>query len=159
MRRNLICSLGLSISVFVGGLGLASFASAQSTTAPPASTPAKHAALETLRQAHRLLVHADHDYDGRRARAAEEVHKAIKDLEGKHAPKNVQPGSAPAVASQPAKVKQPKMHESQGNSDAQMRQALQLLQTALPQISSKHPHATARVTAAIHEINVALKIK
>ena len=144
MRRNLICSLGLSISVFVGGLGLASFASAQSTTAPPASTPAKHAALETLRQAHRLL---------------EEVHKAIKDLEGKHAPKNVQPGSAPAVASQPAKVKQPKMHESQGNSDAQMRQALQLLQTALPQISSKHPHATARVTAAIHEINVALKIK
>ncbi len=96
MRRNLFGGLGLSISVFLGALSLASLASAQATTTP--ATPSAHAQLlKTLRQAHHLLVNADHDYDGHRAKAAEEVHKAIKELEGKHHGKKAQSATTPST--------------------------------------------------------------
>ena len=51
------------------------------------------------------------------------------------------------------------MHEPQATSDAQLREAQQLLQGALTQLNGKHPKATANVKAAIAEINMALAIK
>jgi hypothetical protein len=119
MRWNIICGLGVSILTFLGAVKIAS---AQTATVPvSATTSAKHAALENLRQAHKLLVNADHDYDGHRARAAEEVHKAIRELEGKHRAKKVVSGTGTVVV-KPAKPKQPASHEPQAASDAQLQQ-------------------------------------
>ena len=121
----------------------------------------KHAALENLHKAHKLLVTADHDYDGHRARAAEEVHKAIRELEGNHHHKKVSgtaPVTAPVIA-KPAKPKQHAMHEPQASSDAQLQEALQLLAASTTEINSKHPKAAANVAEAIQELNTALKIK
>jgi hypothetical protein len=154
MSRNLI--LGSGILVFVSGLNLAL---AQVSTGPLPTVTAKHLTLEHLRQAHRLLVEADHDYDGHRARAAEELHKAIRELEGKHHANAVQPGIAPTVTSKPATPNSAAHHESQGNSDAQLRQALQLLQGTMPHLSGNHPKAATRVNAAIREIEISLKLK
>jgi hypothetical protein len=161
MRWNLVRGLGLSISVFLAGLSLASFASAQTvTTTPlPATGTVKHTALQSLRQAHKLLVNADHDYDGHRARAAEEVHKAIRELEGTHRAKTVQSGVAPVVTTKPAKVKQPAIHEPQAVSDGQLAQALTILQGVQTELTSHHPKALANVKAAIGQINTALKLK
>ncbi len=163
MRWNSVRSLGLSISVFLGGLSLASFASAQAIATPPrANGTTKHAELESLRQAHRLLVEADHDYDGHRAKAAEAVHKAIKELEGKHHGKKVQPGSAGAAAGvtiKPPKAKLPAIHEAQANSDAQLRQAQAILQEVQAELNSHHPKAAAHTAAAMTEINTALRLK
>ena len=162
MRWNIICGLGFSISSFLGAVNIAS---AQAATVPvTATTSAKHAALENLRQAHKLLVLADHDYDGHRARAAAEVHKAIRELEGKHHPKKVVSGTTPVpvptpIIVKPAKPKQPAMREPQAASDAQLQEALQLLQASTTEINSKHPRAAANVAAAIRELNTALKIK
>jgi len=149
----------LSISVFLSGLSLASFAAAQTS---PVVTSTHAQLIHSLRQAHHLLVAADHDYDGHRARAAEEVHKAIKELEGKHNVKGILPGStstATVVANKVSKVRQPAMRESQSNSDAQLRQAQAILQGALAELNSHHPRASANVNAAIAQICTALKLK
>ena len=163
MRQKLRCVVGLSVSMFFAAV--ASSALAQATV----PTESAHAELiQTLRSAHRLLVRADHDYDGHRAKAAEEVRKALKELGYQH--KKVQPASGQAVGTvgpaagtvAPVKVAhtgQPKVHEPQANSDAQLKQALQLLQGALPQMTGKHPKATVNVNAAVVEINTALGIK
>jgi hypothetical protein len=158
--------LGLTIAVFLGSLSLVSLTSAQTVATPPAAGTAKHAVMESLRQAHRLLVEADHDYDGHRAKAAEAVHRAIRELEGKHHGKKVQSGSvagaaagAGAVISKPAKVKQPAVHEAQANSDAQLHQAQAILQQVQTELNSHHPKAAAHTTEAITEITTALSIK
>ncbi len=44
-------------------------------------------------------------------------------------------------------------------SDAQLQEALQLLQASTAEINSKHPKAASNVAAAIQELNTALKIK
>jgi hypothetical protein len=49
--------------------------------------------------------------------------------------------------------------EAQAKSDAQLRQAQQVLQQALMYINARHPKAAANVQAAIGEINTALSIK
>jgi hypothetical protein len=151
MRRILSCVIGLSISMFFAGL--ASTASAQATQ------PSAHAELiKSLHCAHKLLAHADKDYDGHRLKAAEEVHKALKELGYQH--KKAHPGSTPANgAAVPAHTAHAKMHEPQGNSDAQMREALQILQGALTHFNGTHPKAVANVNAAIAQINTALAIK
>ena len=70
MRTNLLRGLGVSTSVVLSVLSLASYTSAQAATTPVSTTTSgKHAALENLHKAHRLLVTADHDYDGHRARS------------------------------------------------------------------------------------------
>ena len=161
MRCNLVHALGLSISVFVGGLSLASPASAQSISVPPMHPAGRHTGhattVEDLRQAHRLLVEADHDYDGHRARAAEAVHRAIRELEGRHHGRSI--SAAPTVTHKLATAKRPANHESQATSDAQLRKARADLQWALNHISGRHPKAAAHVKHAIREIDTALHIK
>jgi hypothetical protein len=55
---------------------------------------------EALHRAHHLLVEADHDYDGHRARAAHEVHLAIEELggHGHHAVTSVGGTATPSSA-------------------------------------------------------------
>jgi hypothetical protein len=134
--------------------GLASLAAQ-----PPTS---EHAELiKTLRRAHKLLVEADHDYAGHRAKAAEEVHKALEGLGFHH--KKVQPGTTAGngtvVPPQTAHPPQPKVREPQANSDAQLRKARKHLKEALTLFSGTHPKATGNVEKAIGEIDTALGIK
>ena len=113
------------------------------------------------RSARRLLVAADHDYNGHRAKAAHEVTQALKEL-GYH-PKKHSIGftrqNGALVAAKAARTAQARVHEPQATSDAQLQQAQQLLQGALTRLTSTHPKATANVQTAITEINTALAIK
>jgi hypothetical protein len=165
MRCNLIHGLGLSISVLLIGAGLPCLTSAQTVATTSAKT-AHSALIKELRQAHELLAHADHDYDGHRAKAAEEVHKALVDLGYHHHKKAASPTTvvngtvAPSSGKAAVHTSQPKMHEPQRASDAQLRQALQILQGSLTTLhSGKHPKAAANVNAAIAQINTALSLK
>ena len=78
MRRNLLLGTG-SLIVFLVGLATTSTAVAQTQKAAGVA-PAQAEAIKALRSAHKLLAEADHDYDGHRAKAAKEVHKALKEL-------------------------------------------------------------------------------
>jgi hypothetical protein len=150
--------LTLLVGLAFGSTCHAQAASAVSTTA----TGPRAALIKQLRSAHKLLVIADHDYDGHRARAAEEVHKAIRDLEGKnHAPK-IQTGSTTTPASgtaTPQKARRSGPREPQGTSDAQLNQALAVLKSVQTELNGHHPRAAANVAAAIGQINTALSIK
>jgi hypothetical protein len=150
MRSSLSIGLRLSISALLVA-GIVSLASAQTTTAAT-----NHAAiLKTLHEAHHLLVHADHDYDGHRAKAAEAVHRAIREIEGKHH-RAAQSTTGAATATHTG---QGKMHEAQGTSDSQLKQALGLLKSLSSYSGAKHPKVSAHVSEAISEICTALKIK
>jgi hypothetical protein len=121
----------------------------------------KSTVLHELRTAHKLLVEADHDYDGHRVKAAEEVHRAIRELEGKHSEKSTVAVSAtttPAVKKH-AKVHEPKAKEAQAMSDGQLSKALGILKTVQSQIPSSHPKAGTQVSDAIANLNMALSIK
>jgi hypothetical protein len=117
--------------------------------------------VHSLRSALKLLVEADHDYKGHRALAAEEVHKALKEL-GAHHRKEGTAGGATTTGSVTAKKSTgtavSKDGEAQATSDSQLRQAQQILQGALAEMST-HPGAAANVKAAIAEINTALSLK
>jgi hypothetical protein len=153
------CRIGYPIFAILLGLVLETAASAQA--ASPVKQTARAQLIATLRSARRLLVAADRDYHGHRAKAAHEVTQALREL-GFH-PKKPQSGS-PAqngalVAAKAARTAQARTHEPQATSDAQLQQAQQLLQGALTQLTSTHPKATANVQTAITEITTALTIK
>lgn len=157
MRLNRACGIGV-LSLLVG-LALDLPSSAQTTPPKSAAVKGEKAELvKELRAAHKLLAEADHDYDGHRARAAAEVHKAIKKLVGTHHPKTVKPGSATTAPVAPP-VKQPAVHEPQTTSDAQLRQAQAILQGVQAQLNARHPKVAANIKSAIVEINTALSIK
>jgi hypothetical protein len=151
--------IGCPIFAIVLGLVLETTASAQA--ASPAKQAARAQLIATLRSARRLLVAADHDYNGHRAKAAHEVTQALREL-GFH-PKKPQSGSpaqnAAVAAAKAARSAQARVHEPQAASDAQLQQAQRLLQGALTQLSSIHPKATTNVQNAVTEITTALTIK
>ena len=164
-------SFGILLSIFAAlfGFGLVSTVVAQTVTPPVVKGSGKNLAHATimgeLRTAHKLLAEADRDYDGHRAKAAEEVHNALKELgyHHHHHPKTVQPGAATpegtVATTKVAPVRAAATHEPQANSDTQLRQAQQVLQGVLTQLNSSHHKAAAKVNAAIAEINTALSIK
>jgi hypothetical protein len=151
--------IGYPIFAILLGLALDTTASAQA--ANPAKQAARAQLIATLRSAHKLLVAADHDYNGHRAKAAHEVHQALQELGFHH--KKPQPGSpaqnAAVAGAKAAHAAQARMHEPQAASDAQLQQAQQLLQGALTQLTATHPKATTNVQNAITEITTALSIK
>jgi hypothetical protein len=143
MHRIIVHAIGVVI------LGLA----ATRTTGQTANTAAHAAMIEDLKKAHRLLDEADHDYDGHRVKAAEEVHKALKELG--HNPK-------PATAKAKAKAKSGKGNrskEDQTVSDGQLREAQKLLAQSLSLLQKRHPKAHINIQAAIGQINLALSIR
>jgi hypothetical protein len=132
-----------------------------------------HKVIHELHEAHTLLEHADHDYDGHRAKAAEEVHKAITELEhkhGKHASlaqgAKGKPGAGKGLAAAIQKFKgkggkfaKGKEKEPQGASDAQLRRAHEILAKTEPELKKHAEAAAMNVGKAMGEIKIALKIK
>jgi hypothetical protein len=111
-----------------------------------------------LHAAKALLEHADHDYDGYRAKAVHHITEALHELHGhQHNGKAGQHGQSPKAGQN--KGGAAKLREPQGNSDAQLREAAQLLATAEGKLGSSHPKAHAEVQAAINDIAMALKKK
>jgi hypothetical protein len=136
MQRNIAHAFGLMI------LGLL----AVRASAQTAQQEAHAVVLEDLKKAHHLLVEAKHDYDGHRAKAAHEVHKAMKELGYHH--------KATGTAKSGGGSK-----EDQTVSDGQLREAHELLKKAETFLTKHHPKAHANVRAAMGEIATALKIK
>src|SRR5262249_47877629 len=114
--------------------------------------------LQEMHQAHHLLHEANHDYDGHRAKAAEELHKAIKALHATLPHHHQKAHPLPTLA-----VKQPAVHEDQAKSDAQLRDARKILKVVELQLAAStelhHQKAAADVAKAIEQIDVALKIR
>ena len=174
MRRNLLCGSLLSVV-------LAAFAAAQ-TTNPTRTATAKTAAATTtpaissspttgsighgahgqlrasLHWAHKLLVEADHDYDGHRARAAHEVHRALEELDGHHHPKTTVTSGAVASATAPSvrrtaassaintgKSVAPSVHRAVAASPVNTGKSV------APQTTAPTGHAGTAATAAHHE--------
>jgi hypothetical protein len=161
MNRNWTNGIGALAMLVV--VAFESTAWAQSPAPKPVAEKGEWAPiLKQLHAAHRLLITADHDYSGHRAKAAEEVHKAIEELAGHHHAKSAQPGSTSTGTvgvNRPAKTGEGHVHEPQGNSDAQLKQAQSILESVQGELSSRHPKAAANVQAAITEITTALSIK
>jgi hypothetical protein len=134
------------------------------------------AVLAQLHTAHALLLKADHDYSGHRAKAAHEVSEAIHAITGhKHVAGAGQNKGGLNVAGQNKgglnaagqnngglnaagqnNVGAGKMPQAQ--SDAHLKQAAQILTQALSQMPAGH-QATGKVQAAVTHIGTALKIK
>ena len=89
MYRNRFSGVVLLVSFALAGLLIESPALARQLIRRVNKGPAKALAttevINTLKSAERLLVTADHDYDGHRALAAEEVHRALAELGHRHA--------------------------------------------------------------------------
>jgi hypothetical protein len=153
MRRNLLRGIGSS---FVFLVGLAAVSAVVAQTTPGENVPA---VVTNLRSAHKLLAEADRDYEGHRAKAAEEIHNALRELG--YRPKKAPPGSAanPGTVAPKTPSGQAPVHEPQANSDAQLRQALEILQGVSQQLGNGQPKVAAKVKAAIGEINTALGIR
>jgi hypothetical protein len=131
---------------------------------------AAHAALiAELQQINGLLTRAKHDYEGHRAAAVNQVHKAIHALQH-----HIKAGAAgqPAKASNPTTTGIPAQPANVGNankepqaeSDTQLKEALTGLKTVHSQLTSlpqglKHKLAEEHIRKAIHELHTALKIK
>jgi hypothetical protein len=115
----------------------------------------KNAVVETLHHAHMLLETANHDYDGHRAKAAENVMHALHALgHHHHHGQNVALQAAHHIA---GAIGGGAIKEPQAQSDAQLKQAGQLLAS----LSGHVPNAKAaeHIQAAINELNIALKIR
>jgi len=142
-------------------LSAAVLACAVPSWAAPGKAPADPQTLELIQQLHRahhLLAEANHDYDGHRARAAEEIHKAVKALEASmphHKHKPLQSAVKPA--------REPAVREEQAKSDEQLREARKLLKVVEKELATSsgehHQKALADVARAVEEIDIALKIK
>lgn len=108
-------------------------------------------ALSLLETAHATLAHADHDYDGHRAKAMKEIQAAVHDLTGTyrvrvrtHAHVRHVRGTGNAEP------------QSQSSSDDQLRSAEGMLQQASAALSGD---AFQRVNSAIAQLNTALTIR
>lgn len=138
MHRNIVHIFGVVV------LGFA----ATRTSGQTANSAAHAAMIEDLKKAHHLLVEAKHDYQGHRAKAAEEVHKVLKEL-----------GHHPKATARAKSGKGSRTREDQSVSDGQLREAQKFLAQSLGLLHKHHPKAHANIQAAIGEINVALSIR
>ena len=96
MVRTVFWGLGLLVFFGLTSLGWESQAIARqkprgAARAAKALTVAE--VLNTLKSAHQLLLSADRDYDGHRALAAKEVHKALMEVGHRKLPTMAQPGA------------------------------------------------------------------
>ena len=122
-----------------------------------ASTHQHSVVAAQLHAAHKLLILADHDYQGNRAKAAHEVSHAIHSLTGVHHHTNLN-GRKGNVKLFGATVKKNNPKLPQAQSDAHLKQASQLLTSALGKMPPGHK-ASANVQQAIRHIQTALQIK
>jgi len=160
MIRNTSVAFGvLGFAVLLGHLAIAG-------VPPPINaggvTGQIAAIVDQLRAAHKLLNAADRDYSGHRARAAEEVHKAIRELTGRKHGTPMAAGIPPTrtvSAIKPSKGAKGSAREPQASSDSQLRQAQTILQGVQSELNSRHHKAAGNLKTAIAEINTALSLK
>jgi hypothetical protein len=104
--------------------------------------------LPQLKSIRALLQSANHDYKGHRAKAVKEIGYAIHLLQ-------------PRVKHVQTPVRKPLQpnREPQALSDAQLREAIDQLQSIQAQIAGRHPRAEAALLAATKELKIALTIR
>jgi hypothetical protein len=124
--------------------------------APPIPAPPAQFAgtVKELHEIIQVLEVAKHDYDGHRAAAVHEIHKAIRALHPHH---------KPPVATKPAPKTTPLPGETQAMSDVLLKQALDALLVLHPKLTgSSKPEevkSAADLATAIAELKIALAIK
>ena len=166
MRRRVLSLIGCSLIICLAGTGPQSAVLAVVPGAIVPTTSPHHQIMQSLKAAHRLLSEADHDYQGHRHLAAEEVHQAIEELAHHHHKTGIvktgivagstATGVLVAKPKNAAHSPQGKVHESQAESDSQLQQALE---AALQRLGASHAKAAANVHAAIAQINIALSVR
>ncbi len=136
MRQTIVSFIGCSLIVGLAGAvpRSATFVAVPAAFAPTISPQSQ--VMHALKAAHKLLSEADHDYQGHRHLAAEEVHKAIDELGHHHHKSAIVTGSTAsgaliAMPKNAAHSAPGKMHEAQAVSDGQLVQAQQLLERTL----------------------------
>jgi hypothetical protein len=164
MRRRILNLVGCSLIVGLAGTVPQSAALAVVPAAFVPTTSPHSQVMQALKAAHKLLSEADHDYQGHRHLAVEEVHKAIEELGRHHHKSAIVIGSTAsgvlvATPKNAAHSAHGKAHESQAVSDGQLQQAQQMLEGALTRLGASHSKAAANVHAAIVQINVALSVR
>jgi hypothetical protein len=121
--------------------------------------------LSELHQAKHLLDHANHTYNGHRAKADHEIHKAIHILHPEHHKKSTAASSTAAKtaakSTTPTKAPHQKgTRESQQASDTHLRQAEKLVHAALLELKGHHGEkahqASKHLHHAAHEIQLAI---
>lgn len=160
MSGRILVNISFLVFGFVAVAVLASTSFAKQAFVRSASAGAKSGVMKELRAAHHLLMQADHDYDGHRVKAAEEVHKAIMELEGKHQA-SVASTAAPAVAAHHVKAKSvsTKEKESQAVSDSQLKEALSILSNLQSKMGAGHAAVGGHISNAVGHLQTALRIR
>jgi hypothetical protein len=140
------------------------FVAGQARAVQPSAAGSVVAQLKSIRA---VLVHADHDYQGHRAKAVHELTQAIHALEGtgaKHALTPQQKAAlnaarqAKAAARQAGALAKP-MSEPQAVSDSQLNTALGMLTKLSGQLGTAKPAVQQHVQNAMGELKTALAIK
>ena len=107
--------------------------------------------ISELHQAKHLLDHANHTYNGHRAKADQEIGKAIHILHPEHHKKRTT-----------TKTAQKAPNEAQQASDTQLRQAEKLVHAAILGLHRHHGekahHASKLLHEAAHEIELAIHL-
>jgi hypothetical protein len=119
--------------------------------------------VKALRETIALLEMANHDYKGHRVKAIHYIRQAIHDLvpPKKAKPGATKPGAAATTTTKPANGGN---NEDQRVSDAQLKQAIQQLQTIQSSLANgqgttgNRPAAATAIGNAIQELQTALKI-
>jgi hypothetical protein len=127
---------------------------------PRVHVPPHLSETATLQKVKTLLEHADHDYKGHRAAAVHELTAAIHELHPHH---HAAQGKRPSAARPHPKTGTGKPHEPQKLSDAQLREAIAMLEGVRGTMTRKkagNAHKAAEhVSRAISELKTALTVK
>jgi hypothetical protein len=134
---------------------------------PGKSAEVKVQEAAALKDAYILMAMGDHDYDGHRVKAMHHVAETIKLLDhsvmknGNKGEKIVATEEEISTARAAYIAKhEGKKHEGQAQSDAQMREALQLLGKVREAVAQhKHPKVKENVGEAIKHVEIALKVR
>jgi hypothetical protein len=156
-RRIFTLGIMLCTGCLLSGTGVSTRAHA---VAPGLKGGLKSAEVEELHKAKELLEKADHDYDGHRVKAIEDIEKAIHTLHPHHAGKG-----GKSEKHEPKKSEGGK--EPQKKSDGQLREAMKILEEVEKQLHEKHAkgggehhHKAAEdVKHAIVQLHDALKVR
>jgi hypothetical protein len=153
----------VGISFTNGEAGVVAVKKAATVQAGQPGTTTHSQVLKELHEAIHLLDHANHDYNGHRAKADHEVHKAIHILHPHHHKTTTTAKTAAVPKPAAAKTGQHKhVHEPQQASDTQLRQAEKLVHAALLELHKHHGEkaheASKHLHHAIHEIQQAIHL-
>jgi hypothetical protein len=147
MKSRIYRAVGTALVCLLPGLGTAAPKNPVKKHMPPANPYV--VVIAQLQQAQTLLVDANHDYDGYRAKAVHQVTNALRALKG-----------TPVAGRRSGGA----IIENQAASDAQLRAASEQLLTIANGLGTapNDPNAVSAmnsVLAAIQDINTALKIR